>query len=286
MSNELTIVEQQTLELFNNDKGLADIKKIYGENLTDNEFTTFVQMGKSLCLNPFLREIWAVKYDKGKAAQIFIGRDGYRSKAIKHPDYDFHVFDAVYENDNFHYDVRDGYPTHSYTVKNRGKLIGAYALAKRKSGSRPFYIFVKFDEYNINQSVWKSKPETMIKKVAECQALRGAFQDMFGGTYSEDEYNPDFKDHKKDRQTADLIEELKEASGVTVEGESAVEVEETGELVTEQQIKFLEKMIETKGLTDERFNKALDYYSVEAIDKLTQAQATKFIEQLSKMDNK
>ena len=40
------------------------------------------------------------------------------------------------------------------------------------------------EEYSLPQSLWKSKPETMIKKVAEAQALRQSFQEVFAGTYS------------------------------------------------------------------------------------------------------
>jgi hypothetical protein len=42
-------------------------------------------------------------------------------------------------------------------------------------------------EFDKKKNNWASMPETMIKKVAESQALRFAFPDIFAGTYHESE---------------------------------------------------------------------------------------------------
>jgi hypothetical protein len=65
--------------------------------------------------------------------------------------------------------------------------MGAYCLVKKHKSSKPTFVFVEINEYHKGQSVWKEKPATMIKKVAEAQALRAAFQDLFGGTYAQEE---------------------------------------------------------------------------------------------------
>lgn len=166
---------------------IQEIKKIYGKDLSDGEFTTLVEIGKATNLNPFLREIWAVKYGNS-AANIFIGRDGYRKRAQADADYDYHLVDAVYEKDEFK--VTNGEIEHSYGLTDRGKLVGAYCNVKRKSSSKPIYVFVDIKEYSTGKSLWNpqsGKPATMIKKVAEAQALRMAFQGLFGGTYDESE---------------------------------------------------------------------------------------------------
>lgn len=172
------------IEIWKNQENLAQIKKIFAPKITDLEFCAFVEMGKSTGLNPFLKEIWAVKYGEAPA-QIFIGRDGYRKSAQRHNQYDYHFVDAVYSNDFF--EVNDGIFSHKYNLKDRGNVVGAYCSIKRKDGSRPFYHYVDFKEYNKGQSVWKEKPVTMIKKVAESQALRMAFQELFAGSYDESE---------------------------------------------------------------------------------------------------
>jgi len=164
---------------------LNEIKKLFAPNLSQKEFEFFVELGKQLGANPFLREIWAVKYEANKPAQIFVGRDFYRKKAQSLPQYNGHIVDAVYENDEFF--VENGIPKHRYKLTNRGKLVGAYCVVYRKDTEHPYFVFVDFNEYNKGQSTWKQMPATMIKKVAEAQALRGAFQGVFAGTYDESE---------------------------------------------------------------------------------------------------
>ena len=167
---------------------LEQIRKSFAHNLTTNEFAMLVEMGKATGLNPYLREIWAMKYGNNPA-QIFIGRDGYRKSAQSNPMYDYHVADAVHVNDEFQ--VSDGEIKHKYSLADRGALVGAYCIVKRKDASRPMFVYVDIAEYSTNQSpleeklLKRGKPATMIKKVAEAQALRMAFQALFAGTYHE-----------------------------------------------------------------------------------------------------
>lgn len=182
----LSIRNDNELKIWQSDVSLNEIKSIYGKDLSDGEFKTFVNIGRATNLNPFLREIWAVKYGS-ESANIFIGRDGYRKSAQKYHDYEYHHVDAVYSNDDFQYHVSTGEVNHKYDVRERGNLIGAFCIVKKKSSSRPFYVYVERKEYDSRKSVWASKPATMIKKVAEAQALRMAFQELFSGTYDESE---------------------------------------------------------------------------------------------------
>lgn len=183
--NNLAVIENNTqATMWESSDDLKQIKETFGKGLSSAEFNTLVQMGRATGLNPFLKEIWAVKYGE-RAAQIFIGRDGYRKSAQRHPLYDYHLADAVYSNDKF--DVVNGEVTHKYNLGNRGNLVGAYCIVQRKGSSRPTYVFVELKEYTTNKSLWAQdgKPATMIKKVAEAQGLRAAFQELFAGTYSE-----------------------------------------------------------------------------------------------------
>jgi phage recombination protein Bet len=174
---------------------LKTIKDIYGKKLTNEEFSVFVNLGRSTGLNPFLKEMWAIKYGDS-AASIFVGRDGYRKSAQANSNYDYHLSDAVYSNDSF--SVHNGEVSHEYRVTERGNLAGAYCIVKRKSSSKPIFVYVELKEYDTNKSLWATKKATMIKKVAEAQCLRMAFQELFGGTYSEDEFVPE---NKEDRNT-------------------------------------------------------------------------------------
>ncbi len=172
------------IEIWKEKKGIDAIRDVFGRGLSNSEFEILCQIGKATNLNPFLKEIWAVKYGNSPAS-IFIGRDGYRKVAQDHPDYDYHFSDTVYENDDFL--VKEGVVKHGYTVKNRGEIKGAYCIIKRKSSSKSVFNFVAFSEYSTGKSLWEKKPATMIKKVAEAQGLRSAFQSSFSGTFDENE---------------------------------------------------------------------------------------------------
>ena len=184
MSTALAVSNTQ-LTMWEDAQQLDEIRKLFAPKLSDNEFKYFIGLGKSTGLNPFLREIWSVKYKENAPAQVFIGRDGYRKAAQAHNNYDYHQCDTVYENDIF--EIDDGKIRHRYTLKDRGQLVGAYCIVKRRNAEKAVYVFTEIKEYSTNQCLWETKPATMIKKVAESQALRMAFQDLLGGTYGEEE---------------------------------------------------------------------------------------------------
>lgn len=167
---------------------LEKIRGLFAPDLTKDEFMFFVGLGKSMNANPFKREIWAVKYDQKKAAQIFLSRDFYRKTAQNQESYDGHYPLSVYKNDTWDFDPLTGMPIHNFDVTtDRGELKGAYCLAWRKGIERPFFVYVKFDEVTKKQSTWLSQPVTQVEKVAEARCLRMTWQDIFGGTYSEAE---------------------------------------------------------------------------------------------------
>ena len=190
----------------------SEIKKIFAPNLTDSEFNAFVGLGVALGANPFTREIWAVKYDEKEPAQIFCGRDFYRRKAQEQPDYIIHQVNAVYKNDSF--ELIDGQPKHqikSFSREERGSLEGAFCVVYQKDKKYPYFVMVYVDEYEKRNkngeliSNWKTMRETMIKKVAEAQALRGAYQGIFKGTYDESEV---FYKHSSFADSVDVTKQV------------------------------------------------------------------------------
>jgi len=188
MKKELMVTgqeKQENAQIWEDEKQLEDLRKIFGGKLNEIEWKTFIGVGRATGLNPFTREIWAVKYQLDKPASIFIGRDGYRKAAQSNPLYDYHQVDAVYSGDDFQ--IINGEIHHSYKLKERGELVGAYCIVQRKGSSKPMYVFVERKEYDKKYENWQKMPATMLKKVAEAQALRMAFQEMFSGTYTEEE---------------------------------------------------------------------------------------------------
>jgi len=183
-------MNEKSISIWENPAQIEEVRKIYGQQLTPQEFGVFLGIGQATGLNPFLRELYAVKYG-GSPAQIFIGRDGYRRSAQSHSDYDWHQVDAVYSNDVF--EVKEGGVIHNYNLNDRGFLQGAYCITKRRNSSRPIFTYVELKEYTTGKSIWATKPATMIKKVAEAQGLRMTFQALFAGTYDESEQWEDKK---------------------------------------------------------------------------------------------
>lgn len=213
MNTQLIELQENNVGIWEQQETIQQIKDIYGRGLNNAEFNIFIQLGKATGLNPFLKEMWAVKYGSG-AAQIFIGRDGYRKSAQSHTEYDYHLVDAVYSNDEFQ--VENGEVKHSYNLKDRGDLVGAYCVVKRKNSERPMFTFVELKEYSTKKSLWAKdggKPATMIKKVAEAQGLRQAFQALFAGTYHE------YENWNEEKQQVKFINKgvlgLKERLGIT-----------------------------------------------------------------------
>jgi len=263
------------LDIWNDKNSLKQIKEVFAPKSSDLEFQFLVGLGKATGLNPFLREIWSVKYNDSTPAQTFIGRDGYRKAAQAHKDYASHQVDAVFENDDFM--VVDGEVKHRYKLGNRGKLLGAYCTVRRKSLDKPMFCFVDFDEYSTGKSLWKSvkeggKPATMIRKVAEAQGLRMSFQDILGGTYCPEEYEKGIPGAKEDS-----VVELKNILHIN---------KETGEIIEEtieDKVSKIESLILIKGLSEERLEKALAYYKVTSIHDLDLSQADLFIKQLERV---
>lgn len=207
--SDLVKTETMDVEAVWDKDSYTKIRKMFAPELTNQEFGMFVGLGKSLGANPFLREIWAVKYGNSEA-QIFLGRDFYRRKAQEQGEYRGHQVDAIYSNDTFK--MVGGKPEHSYNLTDRGDIIGSYAVVYR-SDNEPFFLTVRFDEYTTGKALWKQKPETMIKKVAEAQALRGAFQGVFAGTYDQSEEWVDEEVNENPSQYAPLPEEVEPLRG-------------------------------------------------------------------------
>lgn len=143
---------------------MALIKSVIAPKCSDEEVRLLLYQAKTYKLDPLLKQIWAVKYSEGKPASIFVGRDGYLE--IAHQSGQFDGMD-------------------SGMVKGGDGEIVAYAIVYRKDMARSIRVEVSLKEYNKKQGNWLTMPDTMLKKVAESQALRKAFN--VSGIYSPEE---------------------------------------------------------------------------------------------------
>lgn len=279
MTNALAQINN-SLTMWEDNQKIEEIRKLFAPKLTEMEFQYFVGLGRAAGLNPFLKEIWSVKYDEKSPAQVFIGRDGYRKAAQAHSEYDYHQCDAVYENDAF--EVQDGIVKHAYKLTQRGVLIGAYCIAKRHKSSRPMYVFVEVREYSTGKSVWGQKPATMIKKVAESQCLRACFQDLLGGTYGEEEMSQQMDNNNVrvihgETQTEKLKNLLHNEVTLAESIECVVNISADNVPVSQDDINKIEILMTDQSFDDDRKKRAFDYFKIEKLSDLTEADGKRFL---------
>mgnify|MGYP003450377096 CR=1 FL=1 len=137
------------------------------------ELSYFLNVCKSVGLNPFVKEIWCYKDNKGNLL-IFAGRDGFLAKAQVNPFFNGIRSSEVCKNDVFSIDIANNKIEHKFGIAERGGIVGAYAIVFRKNGE-PTIEYVDFNLYNKGYNTWKTHPHEMIKKVAETHALKKAF---------------------------------------------------------------------------------------------------------------
>jgi len=192
------------------DEALADvwnntalIRKYFAPKLSKKEFAVFLGKGRMLGANPFTEEIYPTRI-KGKM-KTMLSRDFYRRKAQEQDSYDGHRAVAIYENDDFK--LVNGKPEHEVnSFADRGELVGAYAVGWRKDVDNMFYEDVRMDEYDRGNFMWNSKPETMIKKVAECHLLRLMYEGILGDTYTPAEVPNDEENSNQNTQGHEATE--------------------------------------------------------------------------------
>lgn len=160
---------------------LAVLKNTVAKGLNDHEFAMFLELCKATKLNPFKREIWAIKSKdytnkRGELVagqlQLMTGFNGYLAIANAHPEYDGMECDVI--------------------RKEGGGIDYAEARVFRKDRKRPSTVRVYFSEFykpgfNGKESNWDKMPAVMIQKVAKSHALREAFPQELGGMYTQEE---------------------------------------------------------------------------------------------------
>ena len=177
MSNELKMVEYQSISgipvKLDADTVIQYCARGNG-NITPQEVALFLRTCQAKRLDPLENgEVYLIKYDNTKPAQIVVGKHAYLRRADRNPEYR---------------GKKSGIGT---AVLLNETLIGGWCrVFRRRAGAEvdeEFYREVALEEYSSGQANWKVKPATMIEKVAVSQCLRDAFPNDYEGLYSEDE---------------------------------------------------------------------------------------------------
>ena len=161
------------------DKQIARLRSEYSQ-LDDNEFDAFVEQAERLELDPFARQIYAVKKD-GERFRILCTIDGLRIVAERSGKYAGQTPAVWCGNDGVWKDV--------WLEKTPPAACKVGVM--RSDFSQPLYAVARFESYNQGTSYWISMPDIMISKCAEALALRRAFPASLSGCYSDAEINTD-----------------------------------------------------------------------------------------------
>jgi phage recombination protein Bet len=136
--------------------------------LNDRQKALFYKVAMSSNLNPIKKEIYAIAY--GSNFNIIVGYEVYLKRAERTGLLEY--WEATVKKDE------------------AGEWVGKCTI-KRKDFSKPVTVEAWFSEYNQGTAIWKTKPRTMIRKVAISQGFRMVFSDELGGLpYTSDEIIP------------------------------------------------------------------------------------------------
>lgn len=146
------------------------IKKQLCKNITDDELHFFAAVCKKTGLDPFMKQIYAVK--RGDQMTIQTSIDGYR---------------LIAERTGRYAPGRES--THVY---RNDKLFSSTSYVKKQTKDGTWHevsVTCLFDEYkpNYKSQFWDTKPTVMLDKCAESLALRKAFPNELSGLYTTEE---------------------------------------------------------------------------------------------------
>ena len=164
------------------------VRKFICPTATDQEIYFFLQLCKAQQLNPFLREVYLIKYGNNPAT-IVTGKETFTKRASRIEAYAGFKAGLIVLGERAEPVYREG----SFYIRGKEDLAGGWAEVYRTGLSVPVRAEVSFEEYVQRRTdgspnrFWTEKPATMIRKVAIVQALREAFPDEFGGMYSPEE---------------------------------------------------------------------------------------------------
>lgn len=160
------------------------LKRTVCQGATDDEFALFVTVCSRSGLDPFARQIHAVKRWDAKAKRevmsIQTGIDGYRLVAQRSGQYGGQD-DAVFDED-------EGGPYPRKATVTVYKMIDGTRCPVTKSARWEEFVqtYKRSGETKIGPS-WEKMPRLMLAKCAEALALRAAFPQEMSGIYTTEE---------------------------------------------------------------------------------------------------
>lgn len=165
--------ESPTLVAYTRDQ-LDTLKGTIARDLTDPEFALFVEVCKRSKLDPFRKQIYAIKRGGRVTHQTSI--DGFRLIAERTGKYQGQLGPFWCGEDGAWREVWLG----------KGPPAAAKIGVIRSDFREPLWAVARFTSY-AQDNLWTKMPEVMIAKVAEALALRRAFPEDLSGLYVDEE---------------------------------------------------------------------------------------------------
>lgn len=151
------------------------------EKVTDAEVKFFIELCKARGLNPFLREVYCIKFGDNPASNV-VGRDAFNKRATANASYQGTVSGVIYRTAAGEVTEREGAITFDGET-----LLGGWADVYVEGYVKPIKAVAKFASFNTGKNNWQKMPELMIEKVAIVQAQRMAFPEDLAGMYISEE---------------------------------------------------------------------------------------------------
>lgn len=154
--------------------------------VTDREVVQFLNLCRFQKLNPFLREAYLVKYGNADAS-IVTSIDLLKKRAFRNEHFKGYKAGIIALAENGTVTERIG----TFKLPTE-KIVGGWAKVETDNNGE-FEMSVSMDEYiqkkkdgTVN-SMWSSKPGTMVRKVALAHTLREAFPEELAQLYVSEE---------------------------------------------------------------------------------------------------
>ena len=174
-------------------------------NPTDKEVFAFMAKCQARGLNPLAGDAYMTCYknrDGSVSSSVITSKDYFVRTATSQPDFDGMRAGVVVIDRNGTMEYREG----SLVGGQTERLIGGWAEVYSKNRKFPSKAVVSLSEYDQGRSLWKTKPATMIRKVALVQAIREAYPQKFGGIYDADEM-PEHPEPNMQCEEPEIMEE-------------------------------------------------------------------------------
>ncbi len=158
-----------------------------GQHVDDREVFAFMAKCQARGLNPLAGDAYMTAFlnrATGRVeASVIVSKDYFTRTANQQPTFDGMKAGVVVVDRTGALQYREG----CIVGRSTERLVGGWAEVYDKRRSHPSRAEVSLEEYDQHRSVWKTKPATMIRKVALVQALREAYPGAYGGIYDSSE---------------------------------------------------------------------------------------------------